>query len=450
TAYDVAVMALHAAEDKTYRGASVAGLAMPWGSDVNADSLGDGYHRVWGRDLYEQATGLIAAGDTAQARRMAQFLWNDQFIATATAGAGTTYQPGAFPRYSPVSGVAGAGGQELGCCEQLDEDADAIILAWMTGLTDPGTYAKITLTANHIQHTGPDTTERWEEQYGKSPSSIAAEIAGLITAAAIARDNGDTASARSWEATADSWRSSLHGWTYTTNGYWGAHRYFERINPSGDPNDTSQICFQEGCYYVHDVTDLGFLELVRLGVRASNDPDVTASLAATVTTRDGNSTLRVRMPNGDLYFHRYPHDSYGESNTDCSGWPDNAGNNHGRLWPVLSGERGEYAVANGQPAAVYLRSMADSTNAGHSLPEQIWDRSDISCFRYGTPTGSAAPLMWAEGQYVRLAQNMTAGHDLETPSIVTTRYRRATTGSDPAQEQQSRHRAAGPNDDAGA
>lgn len=421
-AYYVAVMALHAAEDKTYRGASVAGLATPWGNVVNGDSLNDGYHRVWGRDLYQQATGLIAAGDTAQAKRMAQFLWNSQYIATSTPGDGTTYAPGSFPRYSPVSGVAGATPQELGCCEQLDQDSFAIILAWMTGLTDSGTYAKIKVTANHIRSTGPDTTERWEEQYGKSPSSIAAEIAGLVVAGSIARTNGDTASAASWEATADSWRSNLAGWTYTTDGYWGGHSYYERVEKTSNPNDSDQICFQEGCYYAHDVVDLGFLDLVRLGIVAPADGSVATSLAASVTGTDGNSTMRVTMPNGDVYFHRYVHDSYGESDTDCSGWPANGSNQHGRLWPVLSGERGEYEVANGRSGALYLRSMADSTNLGHFVPEQVWDRSDIGCFGYGTPTGSAAPLMWAEGQYVRLAQSMAAGTDVETPSVVTTRY----------------------------
>ena len=420
--YYTAVMALHAAEDKTYRGASVASLATPWGNDVNGDSLNDGYHRVWGRDLYQQATGLLAAGDTAQATRMAQFMWNDQWIGSPTAGDGTTYAAGAFPRYSPVSGVSGATAQELGCCEQLDQDSFAIILAWMTGLTDSATYAKVKVTANHIQSAGPDTTERWEEQYGKSPSSIAAEIAGLVTAGAIARDNGDTTSAANWEATADSWRNSLAGWTFTTSGYWGTGKYYERIDTTTDPNSSNTLCFQEGCYYQHDVVDLGFLDLVRLGVAAPGDANVATSLANSVLGTDGNSTMQVTMSNGDVYFHRYVHDSYGESNSDCSGWPANGSNRFGRLWPVLSGERGEYEVANGRSGAVYLQSMADAANAGHFVPEQIWDRSDLSCFAYGTPTGSAAPLNWAEGQYLRLAQSIDAGHDVETPSVVTSRY----------------------------
>jgi glucoamylase len=425
-AYYVAAMALHAAEDKTFRGASVAGFATPWGDFTNGDNLNDGYHRVWGRDLYQQATGLIAAGDSAQALRMAQFMWNNQYIGTNTSGDGTTYPPGSFPRYSPVSGIRGATPQQLGCCEQLDQDAFAIVLAWMTGLTDNATYQKIKMTANHIQAAGPDTTERWEEQSGKSVSSIAAEIAGLVAAADIARQNGDTTSATSWESTADSWRSSLAGWTFTTSGFWGGHQYYERIDKTSNPNDTSdQLCFQEGCFYAHDVVDFGFLDLVRLGERLPNDSQVSMSLSPTASASDGNSTVQVTMPNGDIYFHRYNHDNYGESNTDCSGWPANGANRYGRLWPVLSGERGEYELANGRQAGVYLQSMADAANDGYFVPEQIWDRSNVSCFALGRPTGSASPLNWAEGQYLRLSQSIDAGYDLDTPSVVKAKYRDA-------------------------
>jgi glucoamylase len=422
--YQVAVMALHAAEDKTHPGASVAGLATPWGDFVGGDSLNDGYHRVWGRDLYQQATGLLAAGDTAQARRMAQFMWERQYIATSTPGDNTTYPPGSFPRYSPVSGVSGATPVELGCCEQLDQDSFAIILAWMTGLTDPTTYNKIKNTANHIREAGPITTERWEEERGISPSSVTAEIAGLVTAADIARHNGDPASAASWESTADSWRNSLASWTFTTNGFWGGHRYYERVNSDTDPNDNSQIVtFQEGSFFQRDVVDFGFLDLVRLGVAPPGESAIATSLSPTASAFDSNSTEQVTMPNRDIYFHRYIHDNYGESNDDCVGFPvGDSKHRFGRLWPVLSGERGEYELANGRPAGIYLQSMADATNDGYFVPEQIWDRADVSCFALGRPTGSAAPLMWAEGQYVRLAQSIDAGHNLETPSVVQARY----------------------------
>lgn len=425
-AYYVAAMTLHAAEDKTFSGASVAGFGTPWGDFTNGDNLNDGYHRVWGRDLYQRAIGLIAAGDSGQALRMARFMWNTQFISPNTSGAATTYPPGSFPRYSPVSGISGATPQELGCCEQLDQEAFAILLAWMTGLTDNATYLKIKVTADHLQAAGPNTTERWEELSGQSPSSIAAEIAGLVAAADIARQNGDATSATLWESTADSWRSSLPDWTYTTSGFWGGHQYYERIDETKNPNDANdQLCFQEGCFYAHDVVDFGFLDLVRLGVQMPTDSTVATSLAPTALAFDGNATVQMTMPNGDIYFHQYNHDNNGESNSDCSGFPASGANRYGRLWPVLSGERGEYELANGRSASVYLQSMADATNDGHFAPEQIWDRSNVSRFALGRVTGSASPLNWTEGQYLRLSQSIDAGYNLDTPSVVKAKYRGA-------------------------
>jgi glucoamylase len=177
----------------------------------------------------------------------------------------------------------------------------------------------------------------------------------------------------------------------------------------------------------HDVADFGFLDLVRLGVVAADDANVSSALSPSASASDGNSLLQVTMPNGDIYFHRYNHDSYGESNGDCTGWPSspNAANRYGRFWPVLSGERGEYEIAGGRSANVYLQSMADAANDGYFLPEQIWDRPDIACFTAGRPTGSAAPLNWAEGQYLRLAQSIDAGYNLDTPSMVKAKCRGA-------------------------
>ena len=413
--------------DKTFRGASVAGFATPWGDFVNGDQLNDGYHRVWGRDLYQQAMGLIAAGDSSQALRMAQFLWNAQFIGAPTTGDGTTYAAGSFPRYSPVSGIGSATPQYLGCCEQLDQEFFAIVLAWMTGLTDNATYQKVRMTADHVAAVGPATTERWEEQFGLSPSSMAAIIAGLVAAGDIARQNGDSASGARWESTADAWRSSLADRTYTTDGFWGGHRYYERIDPAQDPNGPQTIHFNGGDFFAHDVADFGFLDLARLGVVGPDDPNVETSLTPSAAASDGNSTVQVTMSNGDIYVHRYNHDSYGESNDDCTGWPSNpnAANRYGRFWPVLSGERGEYEIANGRSANVYLQSMADAANDGYFVPEQVWDRADVACFTAGRPTGSAAPLNWAEGQYLRLAQSIDAGYNLDTPSVVKAKYRGA-------------------------
>jgi glucoamylase len=423
--YNVALMTLHAAEDKTFPGASIAAFATPWGDFQNGDALNDGYHRVWGRDLYHQATGLLAAGDRAQALRMVRFLWDRQFIAKPTPGEATTYPPGAFPRYSPVSGIDGASRLQLGCCEQLDQNGFAILLAWMLGLTDPATYEKIRTAAQHMQSAGPATIERWEEMDGKSPSSMAAEIAGLIAAADIARQNGDTKNALAWESTADAWLANLPAWTFTTTGAWGGFPdqgvYFERLDKSASPNDGATITLANGTFPERSVVDFGFLELVRLGVLTPDDWMVTRSLLPTSQAFDTNSAMQVHLPSG-IYFRRYVHDYYGESNADCSGWPAQAPQRYGRPWPLLSGERGEYELANHRSADESLQAMANAANDGYFLPEQIWDRADLPCFGLGRPTGGAAPLTWASGQYLRLAQAITAHQNLETLSVVRARY----------------------------
>lgn len=415
--YLTGLMSLRAGEDKTYPGANVAAPSTPWGATVNGDALNDGYHRVWARDLYQQATALLAAGDAPAARRMTQWLWNRQQITAWTQGDGAWYGPGAFPRYSPVSGVAGATPQQLGCCEQLDQDAFPIVLAWQTGLTDAATWAKVKLTADHIVQDGPATpSERWEEQGGRSPSTIAAEVAGLVAAGAIARANGDTTSASRYETTADSWRNSLDGWTFTTTGYFGDHRYYERIDSGTDPDDTAQRGFEDGTWYERDIVDGGFLDLVRLGLRPGTYDRITASLP------ELGSVDSVTTPSGHVYWHRYNHDSYGESAADGTGWPAGHANRTGRAWPLLSGERGEYELAAGRPAESYLESMAASANPSYLIPEQVWDRTGQFGFTLGEPTGSACPLAWSEAQYVRLALSIDAGKPVETPSVVTSRY----------------------------
>jgi len=78
--------------------------------------------------------------------------------------------------------------------------------------------------------------ERWEEQSGYSPSTIAAEIAGLVAAAEIANHNHDDASASLWLGVADDYQRSIKDWTVTTNGPLGTGRYFIRLSKTGDPN----------------------------------------------------------------------------------------------------------------------------------------------------------------------------------------------------------------------
>jgi glucan 1,4-alpha-glucosidase len=388
TQYRVAAMTLRAHEDKTYRGANIASLTVPWGQAINANEAGvGGYHLVWARDLYQVSTAQIAIGDSAAAGRSLDYLFDVQ-----------QKPDGSFPQNSLLDGTPYWGSL------QLDEVAFPIVLAWQLKRSDRATYRDhIKPAADFIVARGPATPqERWEEEGGYSPSTIAAEIAGLTAASALAKANGDTSSAALYQGVADEWQRRVEGWTFTTSGPHGDGRYYERIDDNGDPNDGHVIDINNGGgqWDERSIVDAGFLELVRLGVKRAGDPFVTASLP------EVDSVIRV----GSL-FYRYNHDGYGEK---ADGSPYD-GTGVGRLWPLLTGERGEYELASGRSAASHLRVMADAANDGWMIPEQVWD---------GEGTGSATPLAWSMAVYLRLAESIDAGRPVETPSVVADRYTR--------------------------
>jgi glucoamylase len=215
-------------------------------------------------------------------------------------------------------------------------------------------------------------------------------------------------------------KKNLEKWTYTTNGSFGDKNYYERIDHNGNPDDDFQREFHEDNrtdrFWERDIVDAGFLELVRLGVKPPNDPKIDHSL------RVIDAQLKVITPGGDMW-HRYNHDSYGEHNDTGQGWM-NQNQGRGRLWPLLSGERGEYELANGRKnrAIDLLKTMASAANDGFMIPEQCWDREDAFGFTFGKGTGSASPLAWSMAQFVRLALSIDAGFPVETPQVVADRY----------------------------
>lgn len=400
TQYNAALMTVRAHEDKTYPGAFIASLTLPWGQRVNADDGGGGYHFVWSRDLYQQVTSLLAAGDVDAANRAVTWLFERQ------------QEPdGHFPQTSQVDGTPDQRGI------QLDETAFPIILAWQVGRFDADFYREqIKPAADYLVKAGPRTPqERWEETGGYSASTLASQIAGLTAAADLAGKAGDKASAAIYQGTADSWQRSLEKWLFTTTGPVGDGRYYMRINADEDPDDADRRDFGNGSG-VHDeraVLDAGFLEFVRLGVKAPDDPKIAESLKET------DDSISQETPSGRMW-HRYTYDGYGEK-ADGSPWD---GSGVGRLWPLLGGERGEYELANGRDALEHLRTMHNAANQGFMIPEQVWDKPEPTSYGhvFGEGTGSAGPLAWAMAQYVRLAQGLGAGRPVETPKVVAERY----------------------------
>lgn len=346
------------AEDKTHPGAIVASLALPWGDQTEDDPVDVGYRKVWPRDLYHAARALLAAGDVATALDVARFMRIQQ------------RSDGSMPQNTDLSGKPIWPGQ------QLDETADAILLSVAVAERLPADERPdVEAAAAYIADHGPGTQqERWEESSGYSPATIAAEIAALRVA-------GRSQLAAQWSA-------GLEGWTYTSAGY------YLRIAPSGAPDAVEDVAIANagGVFPQQQVVDESFLELVRLGVRAPNDPRIVRTLVAT------DAQVRTGM-----LFHRYPHDGYGESLP--GGSPPGAGH----AWPLLTGERGVYTVLSGGDAAPYLDAMAAMAGPEQLIPEQVWE-SDAS------PTGSARPLVWAHAEYVILARAVLTGTVADSPS----------------------------------
>ena len=269
--YYLSANVLKASEDKTFPGAIVASLASPWGQSVQAGVNSGGkpsyfgsYREVFARDLYEAFTGLLADGDIGTARAATRFLFDRQQL-----------PDGSMPRNSLLNGKAApdTGGT------QLDEAAYPILMAYLAGLGGDAALWKghIEPAADFLVANGPsDGVERWEEQSGYSPSTIAAEIAGLTAASAIAASHGDAARARLYQATADDFQRNIKSWTVTTTGP-DAPRYFIRLSKTGDPNAAISYNLGNGGPTLDQrtVIDGGFQELTRLGELPVSDPDVT-------------------------------------------------------------------------------------------------------------------------------------------------------------------------------
>ena len=405
---------LLAHEDKNYPGAIIASLGIPWGEVKGDEDLG-GYHLVWTRDMVHAATGLLASADTEAALRALIYL------------ACLQLPQGGFYQNFWINGEPYWHGV------QLDEVALPILLAWrlrgLDALGDFDPYPMVMKAAGYLISQGPVTPqERWEENSGLSPSTLASNIAALICASGFARQSGDETSALFLAQYADFLEAHIEAWTVTTDGTLlpGVRRHFIRINPV-DPGDTnpdknpnrgmmpiqnrppgSQVFFP-----AKEIVDAGFLELVRYGIRRPGDPLVEDSL------RVVDATLKVDTPAGPCW-RRYNHDGYGQRDDGAAyqGW------GRGRPWPLLTGERGHYELAAGRDVRRFIRAMEGFASPGGLLPEQVWDQSDRAGFllHFGRPTGAAMPLMWAHAEYIKLLRSACDGVVFDLIDEVAQRY----------------------------
>jgi len=409
--YRVSRCVLLVHEDKSFEGALVASMSIPWGETKDDQDIG-GYHLVWTRDLVQSATALLASGQTGTPLRALIWL------------AAVQQEDGCFPQNSWINGTPYWTGL------QLDEVAVPILLAWRlhregVPLERFNPNVMILRAASYLIRQGPVAAqERWEENSGYSPSTLAAVIAGLVCAAEFAERNGEKQTGFFILEYADWLAAHLEEWTVTTRGELveGVSRHYIRVNPTdaqspdphADPNQTLLVVANSGgTHPAKNIVGGDFLQLVRLGIRSAADPIVRDSV--TVIDR----VLKQDIPNGPAW-RRYNHDGYGQK--DNGGAFDGTG--VGRCWPILTGERGHYELAAGKDPKPYITAIEKFANEGGMISEQLWDADDLpkkGMFR-GKPTGAAMPLCWSHAEYISLVRSAHDGMCFDRVEPVFQRY----------------------------
>jgi glucan 1,4-alpha-glucosidase len=415
--YRTALMTLMAVEDKTYHGASIASPSVPWGEAVHAaEPKGYGYNFVWSRDLYQVFTVFDIVGSLDIASQQLEYIYEYQ-----------QDEAGFIPQNTYINGHTRWGG------EQMDNISYPQVMAYQLAeggveFDDVGySYENIRRSADYTARNGPQTAqERWEEEAGFSPSSIAAEISGLACAAKLAINEGHEDDALVWLALADHWANNVEDWTATETGT-EQHQntpYYTRVTRDGDPEagHLRTLANDGPTLDERNVIDGGFLDLVRLGIKSADSEVMQNSV------QEVDDTIRVDVEESPG-FYRYNGDGYGERSRGDPGAPWSVEHKgKGRLWPLLTGERGEYELRLDDPTIGperCLRAIERFANSGRMIPEQVWDREHSTEYgwEFGQGTGSATPLAWSMAQYVRLAHGVAAGDPVETPTFVHERYR---------------------------
>jgi glucoamylase len=415
--YRVSASVLRAHESKAFPGGIIASLSIPWGNAKGDEDLG-GYHLVWPRDLVETAGGLLAAGASGEALCVLRYLQvtqeDDGHWAQNMWLDGTPYWNGV----------------------QMDETAFPILLVDLLrrdGALDPAALLRfwpmVRRAAAYIVCNGPVTQQdRWEEDPGYSPFTLAAEVAALLVAADLSEIHGEPEIAAYLRETADAWNDSIERWVYVAGSdlarQHGVDGYYVRIAP---PEEADAASPHEGFVPIKNrpvgenpepaehIISPDFLALVRFGLRAPNDIRILNTLKIV------DALLKVEMPQGPLW-HRYNDDGYGEHENGSAF----DGTGIGRAWPLLTGERAHYELAAGRKdeAERLRRTLECSADPGGMISEQSWDAPDIPDRElfFGRPSGSARPLVWAHAEYVKLLRSLRDGRIFDQPPQPAARY----------------------------
>jgi len=368
--------------------------------------------------LVETATALLATGHSETALRGLVWL------------ACIQKSDGSMPQNSWV------GGDAYWCGKQMDEVAAPILLAWRArevgALQAFDPWVLVSRAASYVvQHAPVAAQERWEENSGYSPSTLAALIAGLVCAAEFARARRSNQTADFLLDYADWLSAHVEDWTVTDRGELLADvpRHYIRINPADpsglnvtvSPNDALlDVRNGGGRHPARNIVGGDFLDLVRLGVREAQSALMRDSIAVI------DHVLKRDLPGGPSWL-RYNHDGYGQK-ADGGAFD---GTGTGGAWPLLTGERGHYELAAGNDPLPFIKAMENFSNEGGMLPEQLWWMDDIPPLELfkGRPAGSAMPLCWAHAEYLSLVCSSKVGRCVARIEPVYQRYVVEKTGS---------------------
>ncbi len=232
---------------------------------------------MWPRDLVESAGGLLAAGAREDVHRVLHYLQVTQEA------------DGHWPQNMWLDGAPYWSGI------QMDETAFPILLVDLAqreealGKGDLTTlWPMVKRAAGYLVRNGPVTQQdRWEEDAGYSPFTLAVEIAALLVAADLAETNNELGAAAYLRETADTWNANIERWVYVTGTELavrlGVEGYYVRIAPPEEADAASpEAGFvpiknrppgQSAEPAVHIVSP-DALALVRFGLRAADDPRI--------------------------------------------------------------------------------------------------------------------------------------------------------------------------------
>lgn len=415
--YRVSTAVLRSHESPSFPGGLIASLSIPWGFAKGDDDLG-GYHLVWPRDLAETAGGFLACGSPGEALRVLNYL------------RATQEADGSWPQNCWLDGTPYWTGL------QLDECAFPIVLvelALRTGaLPLPHVrnfWPMIRKAAGFVMRRGPVTCQdRWEENAGYTPFTLAVEISALLIAARIAENMDDGVDADVLRDTADAWNHQIEDWLYVRDTplcrECAVEGYYVRVAPNLEneaqaaPFNTVPVRNRSGGDSVLQADMLvstDALALVRFGLRAADDPRVVN------TVKVIDYLLKVDLPPGPVW-KRYNDDGYGER---ADGGPFD-GTGIGRAWPLLTAERAHYELAAGRRAEAerLLATVEACASDGGLIPEQVWDSPAVPGRELipGRPSGSAMPLVWAHAEHLKLIRSLADNAIFDQPPLTHNRY----------------------------